>query len=88
MVPVLRKILQEKRQQINERKLLLIIATDGVPTNENGTPDAKSLENLLRDERIPIDRIPVTILACTGKHDKYFSKRISYFIYLINKFIR
>ncbi|CAM2698682.1 unnamed protein product [Rotaria socialis] len=62
---VLRQVLQEKRLEIQERKLLVLIATDGVPTNENGQQDIKTLEHVLHHERNPINRIPVTILACT-----------------------
>jgi hypothetical protein len=48
---------------------LLLIATDGVPTNENGQQDTKSLEYALRNERKPINRIPVTIIACTDDNE-------------------
>ncbi|CAF0829068.1 unnamed protein product [Rotaria sordida] len=66
---VLRHILQEKQLEIQERKLLILIATDGVPTNENGQQDTKSLEHALRHERNPINRIPVTIIACTDDNE-------------------
>ena len=65
IVRVLRHVLQEKQLEIQERKLLLLIATDGVPTNDQGQQDIKSLEQTLRHERKPISRIPVTIIACT-----------------------
>ncbi|CAF1370795.1 unnamed protein product [Adineta steineri] len=65
IVPVLRQVLREKRNQIYERKLLIIIATDGVPTDERERPDSHTLEHVLKNERRPIDRIPVTIVACT-----------------------
>jgi hypothetical protein len=55
--------------------LLILIATDGVPTNENGQQDKKSLEYVLRHERKPISHIPVTIIACTGT--KTINKKIS-----------
>lgn len=62
---VLRHVLQEKQLEVQERKLLVLIATDGIPTNENGQQDIKTLEHVLRHERTPINRIPVTIIACT-----------------------
>ncbi len=40
-----------------------------MPTNENGQQDIKTLEHALRHERNPINRIPVTIIACTDDHD-------------------
>ena len=61
----MRHVLQEKHLEIQERKLLILIATDGVPTNEMGQHDIKSLEYVLRHERKPTNRIPITIIACT-----------------------
>ena len=69
IVRTLRQILQEKQLEIQERKLLILIATDGVPTNESGKQDIKTLEQALRHERNPINRIPVTIIACTDDHE-------------------
>lgn len=69
IVRILQHVLQEKRLEIQERKLLILIATDGVPTNDNGQQDIKSLERALRHERHPINRIPVTIIACTDDHE-------------------
>ncbi|CAF3005535.1 unnamed protein product [Rotaria sp. Silwood2] len=66
---VLQHVLREKQLEIQERKLLILIATDGVPTNEVGQQDTKSLEHALRHERNPINRIPVTIIACTDDND-------------------
>jgi len=65
IVRVLRYVLREKQLEIQERKLLILIATDGVPTNESGKQDTRSLEYVLRNERTPINRVPVTIIACT-----------------------
>ena len=62
---VLRRVLEEKKLEIQERKLLILIATDGIPTNESGQNDVKALEQALRHERNPINRILVTIIACT-----------------------
>jgi hypothetical protein len=69
IVRILRQVLQEKQLEIQERKLLVLIATDGVPTNDNGQQDIKPLEHALRHERHPINRIPVTIIACTDDHE-------------------
>ncbi|CAF0877971.1 unnamed protein product [Adineta steineri] len=60
---VLRHVLQAKQLEVQERKLLILIATDGIPTNDSGQQDTKTLENVLRHERKPINRIPVTIIA-------------------------
>jgi hypothetical protein len=69
IVRVLQQVLREKQLEIQERKLLILIATDGVPTNDRGQQDIKSLEHTLRRERNPIDRILVTIIACTDDHE-------------------
>ncbi|CAF4329063.1 unnamed protein product [Rotaria sp. Silwood2] len=66
---ILRHVLQEKRLEIQERKLLILIATDGVPTNDSGHHDIKTLEHILRNERNPINRIPVTFIACTDDEE-------------------
>lgn len=62
---VLRRILQEKQSLVQERKLLIIIATDGQPTDDYGTTDINTLERVLKNERKPADRILVTFCACT-----------------------
>jgi hypothetical protein len=66
---ILRYVLREKQLEIQERKLLILIATDGVPTNDHGQQDTKSFEYALRHDRKPIDRVPVTIIACTDDND-------------------
>ncbi len=65
IVRTLRHVLQEKQLEIQERKLLILIATDGIPTDDKGQQDIRLLEHALRHERNPINRIPVTIIACT-----------------------
>jgi hypothetical protein len=74
IVPVLREILRDKHHQIHERKLLILLATDGVPTDEDEHPDINTLKEVLTYERIPTDRVPVTIIACTGEStsERYF----------------
>ena len=63
----MRQILQEKRQQIQDRKLIVLIATDGAPTDDDGYQNVEAFRYLLQHERRPIERIPVAIIACTGK---------------------
>ncbi len=67
-MPVLRQVLQDKKKEIEERKLLILLATDGVPTDDQGHAKVDELRRVLKHERIPTDRIPVTIIACTGKY--------------------
>ncbi|CAF1287278.1 unnamed protein product [Didymodactylos carnosus] len=62
---VLRQVLREKEIQIQERKLLVLIAIDGEPTDNDGRVDIQNLEQVLRKERNPIAHIPVTFIACT-----------------------
>ncbi|CAF4796112.1 unnamed protein product, partial [Rotaria socialis] len=68
IVRVFRQVLQDKEKRIRERKLLVLLATDGIPTTEDGTPNAQELYQVLLSERIPIDRVPATIICCTGKY--------------------
>lgn len=62
---VLLQILDAKKTAIQERKLLIIIATDGQPTDEFGTTNITALEHVLKRQRKPVDRILVTFCACT-----------------------
>jgi hypothetical protein len=65
MSPVLRAVLAEKKQVAREKKLLIVIATDGQPTNNAGEVDILTLKHILQSERDPIDRIFVSFIACT-----------------------
>jgi hypothetical protein len=62
--------IENNRNELTERKLLIIIFTDGSPTSNNSNPQMAisefkhSLQN-----RSPIDRIFITIVACTD--DEY-----------------
>ena len=47
-----------------EQKLLIIIVTDGEPTDESGNVDIRRFKQCLLN-RTPMDRIFVTIVACT-----------------------
>ncbi len=40
-----------------------------MPTDNQGHRDIRSLEYVLKHERKPTDRIPVTIIACTDDDD-------------------
>ncbi|CAF3487620.1 unnamed protein product [Rotaria socialis] len=63
---VLIEVLNIKRARVHDRKLLVLIATDGLPTDEKGLNDIDRLEKVLRTERHPtIDRIFITFIACT-----------------------
>ena len=60
-------VLNAKRIRVHDRNLLILIATDGLPTDENGQDDIGNLERVLQYERFPsVDRIHVTFLACTN----------------------
>ncbi|CAF0740276.1 unnamed protein product [Adineta steineri] len=69
IVPVFRRVLRDKQHEIEERRLLILLATDGVPTDNQGHRDIRSFEYVLKQERKPTDRIPVTIIACTDDDD-------------------
>ncbi|CAF3519960.1 unnamed protein product [Rotaria socialis] len=69
IVRVFRQVLQDKEKRIRERKLLVLLATDGIPTTEDGTPNAQELYQVLLSERIPIDRVPATIICCTDDQE-------------------
>jgi hypothetical protein len=53
---------------MEERKLLVLIATDGAPTDDDGHLRIDELRRVLKHERKPTNRIPVTIIACTGEY--------------------
>lgn len=63
---VLKHVLHAKRTQIQERKLLILIFTDGAPTNKAGYVDTNALKNVLLYERDP-KRVFVSIIACTDE---------------------
>ncbi|KAI9335968.1 hypothetical protein BDR26DRAFT_865460 [Obelidium mucronatum] len=67
---VLRQVLSEKGLGVGDhsKKLLVLIATDGEPTTDNGKPDREGLYNVLKNERgsNPHDgSVVVVFLACT-----------------------
>ena len=81
---VLSEVLNLKRSHTHDRKLLILIATDGIPTDDKGLSDLARLEHILRRERHPFeDRIFVTFIACTNDLQSVgylngFDKRISH----------
>ncbi|KAJ3031381.1 UNVERIFIED_CONTAM: hypothetical protein HDU68_004460 [Siphonaria sp. JEL0065] len=65
---VLREVLREKwhSQQVEDRKtLLILIATDGQPTDDQGNLDKHNLKRVLEQERGRVGDIPVVFLVCT-----------------------
>ncbi|CAF4638813.1 unnamed protein product, partial [Rotaria sp. Silwood2] len=69
IVRALRQVLNDKKNEIQQRKLLIVIATDGIPTDNNGQPNVQEFYQVLAHERIPIDRVPVTIMTCTDDRE-------------------
>ncbi|CAF3968383.1 unnamed protein product [Rotaria sordida] len=69
IVPVFRHVLRDKQHEIEEPELLILLATDGVSTDNQGHRDIRSFEYVLKQERKPTNRIPVTIIACTDDDD-------------------
>lgn len=64
ITPVLKHVLQEKKAVALEKNMLVIIATDGAPTNPAGEIDTAALKHVLVSER-NIEKVFVTFLACT-----------------------
>ena len=70
IVQVFTQVLNDMKQILSEKKLLIILATDGEPTtpsgqtSSGGVTEKAKFYNLLKG-RQPIDRIYTTILACT-----------------------
>jgi hypothetical protein len=67
----MREVLENKKKEIQERKLLILLATDGAPTDDQGYQNINELKHVLQHERKPIDRVPVTIIACTGEYQSF-----------------
>jgi hypothetical protein len=70
IVQVATQVLNDMRPILSEKKLLIILATDGEPTTgtgmtiSHGITEKQKFYNLLKT-REPIDKIFVSILACT-----------------------
>lgn len=61
-VDTLNRIFIEKKSSILEKKLLIILLTDGVPTDKDGMPQNTEFENCLRNRH---SNIYISIVACT-----------------------
>jgi hypothetical protein len=70
VTPLLGDSIENNRHELNERKLLVIIFTDGCPTLQHGSSKCpiRDFKKTLKD-RNPMNRIFVTIVACTD--DEY-----------------
>lgn len=79
LVSALNRIYKEKEKVINERKMLLIIATDGEPTNEYNFVDINDFINCLENRP---KNIYVSIVACTD------DKKSIYYLNDIDKEIK
>lgn len=67
---VLREVLNAKRGVLeghreHRKKVLILIATDGEPTDERGNPDRTTVRHILQKERIPRGSVHVSFVACT-----------------------
>lgn len=66
---VLRAVLADKRATLNStehrKKLLVVIATDGEPTDDAGNMDKSTLRYILDHERRPAKSVHVSFVACT-----------------------
>lgn len=66
LVRTIKAIFEEKAHILKERKMLLIIATDGAPTDDSGYDQTKQFLALLRDRP---KNVFVSIIACTDDND-------------------
>jgi hypothetical protein len=65
LVPVLNRIFESSlADRGRDKKLLVFIATDGEPTDGDGTPTVSELEHLMREKR-QADTTYVSFLICT-----------------------
>jgi hypothetical protein len=61
-------VLDQKRDALAEGKVLLIVATDGIPTDDRGLEDRQGLVNWIQRDR-PAQKMPMQIMACTDEDD-------------------
>ncbi|CAF4935528.1 unnamed protein product, partial [Rotaria sp. Silwood1] len=76
LTSALRRIFQfAANQSCSDKRLLVLVSTDGTSTNGNENVDIQSLENLMRNER-QASTTYVTFLACTDNESNvsYLSK--------------
>jgi len=65
LVPVLNRIFESSLSlRGRDKKLLVFVATDGVPTNDNGDPNLDELEHTMREKR-RMETTYVSFLLCT-----------------------
>jgi hypothetical protein len=72
----LETVLRDNLNLVNyEKKLLIIIVTDGEPTDDSGHGDVHGFKKCLKS-RTPVDRIYTSIIACTDQDDsmEYLNK--------------
>jgi hypothetical protein len=72
ILKTLKQVIKDKSRALAEKKLLIILATDGQPTSENGSnadsngvTETEKLYDFLATGRNPQNKIHTTILACT-----------------------
>ena len=72
---VFNAVLADNSSSIKERKLLIIILTDGEPSDDVGESDVKGFKMSLLSRK-PINKIFVNIIICTDDKDSvsYFNK--------------
>jgi len=69
LVPVLDNIFQSPlSNRGRDKKLLVFVATDGVPTDEHGNENIPELERIMREKR-RVDTTHVCFLLCTDDPD-------------------
>ncbi|CAF4173672.1 unnamed protein product [Adineta steineri] len=61
----LRTVFQDKKKEIEEGRLLILLATDGEPTDDYGNVKIDELRRTLKKGRKPPKRVPISIIACT-----------------------
>ena len=72
----LQQVIKESKESLGEKKLLIIICTDGQPTDSKNNVDIQGLKTVMNTQRNPIDRIYTTFVACTDDDEtiKYLNK--------------
>lgn len=68
ITPVLQHVLKAKAAVSVEKKVLVIVLTDGQPTNASGQVDIESLRRVMQHER-NAERVFVSFVACTDDLD-------------------
>ena len=63
---VLNTVLKNNEAMLDERKLLILMATDGEPTDDKGNSAIEEFEKLLKERS---QRVYTTIVACTDNRD-------------------